>query len=257
MRYKERDRFTVELVEIADDRFPDKHLLFVETTTKGSEFFHEDGTLHWANASIEVSARYFSGPYDCFGELVCNMGGSTQFGDQVRITNGAVMIGAHQLRGLHIGSLVFGRVVDWAKQFPGSWRVVPIKLAVVDARDEAAKNRRNRFYERFGIRFAYSSVDGIDKAEGSSHTDLTVADLIQHNRWANIRVLGHWRQALLSTHYRFDTSRRQLRGAVRLAQVYSRKLRRREAMLDRVGRNINVVLIVGAALAGYAVRGWL
>jgi hypothetical protein len=260
MQYKERDRFTVELVEVQDPRFQEKHLLLVETEKKGSEFFHQDGTSRWASASIEVNARYFSGPLGplgCFGELVCQMGGSTHGGDTVRITNGSVMIGVHKLQGLHIGSLVFGRVVDWAKQFPATWRIFRITLSARDARDESAKKRRNLFYERFGIRFAYMSVNGIDDAAGSSYPDLTVKDLIQRNHWDNISLLGHWRQALISTHNRFATSRKELRKAERLKRVYERQLRRREAMLDRVGNSINLVMIVAAALAGYAVRGWL
>lgn len=111
--------------------------------------------------NIELDAVYFAGPAPwLLGQRVCVMGGSTQHVDKVKLTNGGVVINLKGLKGLHIGSLMFGRIVDWAKQFPGHWCIVPIGLAAIDAREPEAKQRRNQFYENFGIRFGYDSADG-------------------------------------------------------------------------------------------------
>lgn len=248
-----RDTVKVELVEVKDARYDKPHYLSLTTTCKSTDFFHDDGRLHWSSATIELDAVYFAGPASSvLGQRVCVMGGSTQHVDKVKLTNGGVVINVESLKGLHIGSLMFGRIVDWAKQFPGHWCIVPIGLSVIDARTPDAKQRRNRFYENFGIRFQYARCDGIDDAVGSSDPALTVAELVPRVSWTNITMLGHWGSALQAQLRRLDTPAAELRRARRLARVYQRRLGSVEHRLRQIGAGITWVLVGVAGVLGYA-----
>lgn len=253
MRSVVRDTVKVELVEVKDASHKKPHYLALTTTLKATEFFHDDGSLHWTSASIELDAMYFAGPaWALLGERVCVMGGSTQYGNKVKLTNGGVVINIEQLKGLHVGSLMFSRIVAWAQQFPADWCVVPISLSVVDARTPDAKERRNKFYRNFGIGFNFRTVDGIDEAEGSSSPSLTVGALLCPNQWENIQLLGHWGNALKAQLRRLDTSSEELRRARRQAHVHQRRLGSLEHWLRHIGAGITWPLVAMAGVLGYA-----
>lgn len=180
-----------EVVEVKDPSYGKPHFLLL--VTKESSLLQKvDGDLRWSNAKMEVTARYLYGPLPrLIGQLVCDMGGSTSDQQSVRITNGEVMVRLDELRGLHIGSFMFGRVVGWAKALAPTHRIVPIRLSLVDAHNPANKDRRNKLYENFGIKFEYRAADGITKAEGSSVEGLLVRDLVEYKGWTNITT-SHW-----------------------------------------------------------------
>lgn len=76
--------------------------------------------------------------------------------DVVSITGGSVMLANPSAvpRGAHIGTYLLDEVVRWAKQWPNA-QVKRISLSDIDAED-ANRERRNRFYEQFGIEFDYA-----------------------------------------------------------------------------------------------------
>lgn len=73
----------------------------------------------------------------------------------VSLTGGSVMLSGQGVpRGHHIGTYLFDEVVRWAKQWPNA-QVMTIKLSETDADDEN-RDRRNDFYQQFGIRFQFN-----------------------------------------------------------------------------------------------------
>lgn len=63
----------------------------------------------------------------------------------------------YPLRGKGIGTFFMNEIVKWAKQWPDA-EVRRISLSPVDGSSEN-KDRRNRFYEQFGLQFTYSDPD--------------------------------------------------------------------------------------------------
>lgn len=64
------------------------------------------------------------------------------------------MLDLAYLRGFHLGTYLQDEVVRWAKQWPNA-AIRRISLSPVDSQDEN-RERRNRFYEQFGIQFDYA-----------------------------------------------------------------------------------------------------
>ncbi|MBB2170371.1 hypothetical protein HLH36_18830 [Gluconacetobacter aggeris] len=67
---------------------------------------------------------------------------------------GTVFLDLEGLEGNRIGSFLMNQVVTWARRWPDA-EVNPITLLAHQARGENTI-RRNRFYEQFGIAFAYT-----------------------------------------------------------------------------------------------------
>lgn len=128
----------------------------------------------------EGGKGYFTGSY------------SKSYGGQpyVSLTSGVMQSGAvfldlPGLEGNRIGTYLMNQIVLWTKQWPDA-SVNPIKLISSQARGEN-KQRRNRFYEQFGIEFDYSSSA---QEEGVSRVMLA-ASLVEVDAWkANIAELN-------------------------------------------------------------------
>nr|WP_306463516.1 hypothetical protein [Providencia stuartii] len=85
--------------------------------------------------------------------------------NEVSLTNGNVHLEA--VKGMRIGSLLMSCVIEWVRQWPEA-AVKKIRLSDVDATNGMSenKNRRNRFYEQFGIEFEYrddNKISGFSK----------------------------------------------------------------------------------------------
>lgn len=72
----------------------------------------------------------------------------------VNLTGGAIFLDLVGYEGLHIGTFMMNEIVQWAMLWPKA-PVAIIKLMEAQARTEDEKIRRNKFYENFGIHFAY------------------------------------------------------------------------------------------------------
>ena len=133
------------------------------------------------------------------GEVVCEMSAHDTGYGAVKLTNGYVVIEDEELRGWRIGSYCFNVVVEWAKRhFPNS-EVLTIQLRSDDAVGPN-KSRRNRFYEQFGIRFAYTESERQREAAGESET-MVVSDLIARTpkQFPNIQELDTRHALAVST----------------------------------------------------------
>jgi hypothetical protein len=73
---------------------------------------------------------------------------------QIWIGDGRIDIQIPALRGLGLGSIFMYWLIGWIKERPNV-PVVPIDLCIEDARTPEERDRRNRFYERLGLKFAF------------------------------------------------------------------------------------------------------
>lgn len=138
------------------------------------------------------------------------------------ITGGAVFLDLPGLEGQHIGTYLMNEIVGWAMQLPDA-SVRPISLVDSQAGD-ANRERRNRFYEQFGIEFDY--VDARRRV-GQSR-EMLASKLTMTQAWAeNITVIpmDEFLQRLLrdNTHLTSDLTLRnralvEIRDEVRCAE---------------------------------------
>lgn len=112
---------------------------------------------------IEIRYRQVGKPWSC-GSFA---GSFSQHHNKGSITSstvssrGGVMLGLSKLSGQRIGTYLMGRVVEFVRQLPDA-ALNSVFLSEVDASDEN-RERRNRFYEQFGLRFEF---DGPGRREG-------------------------------------------------------------------------------------------
>jgi len=94
---------------------------------------------------------------------------------------GALDLGLSGFAGQGIGTYLMNTIVWWAKQFPSDTNVNTITLLSGQAVG-ANKERRNRFYEQFGIEFAYD--DPVARETGKS-LPMSVKNLSTLQEWAS------------------------------------------------------------------------
>lgn len=73
------------------------------------------------------------------------------------MTGGAVFLDLPGLEGQHIGTYLMNEIVLWAKQWPEA-EVRSVSLLAAQGHNEN-RERRNRFYEQFGLSFDYVDVE--------------------------------------------------------------------------------------------------
>ena len=98
----------------------------------------------------------------------------------VSITDGAVFLDLPGLEGNRIGTYMMNEIVKWAKSRCPEARVLPIKLLVQQANREN-RERRNQFYEQFGIVFKFADDEN---KEGTSKRMLA----------KNLKTVDTWQQ---------------------------------------------------------------
>ncbi|NTV70408.1 MAG: GNAT family N-acetyltransferase [Azonexaceae bacterium] len=104
--------------------------------------------------------------------------------------NGRIDIEIESLRGIGIGSLLMLPLVHWAKSRPCNVPVVPINLQGQDAKTEAERLRRNRFYEKLGFEFDFQDQE---RSYGVARR-LFVSDLIT----PDFKMSGEWQVETLT-----------------------------------------------------------
>jgi hypothetical protein len=111
-------------------------------------------------------------------------GGYSKISGRVSLTSSSVSIGSvilHQqeLQGNRIGSYLMNEIVTWAKQWPTA-TVDRISLSDVDATVEN-KDRRNKFYAQFNIKFDYN---GDPEMKTGRSIEMPASELTPVNTWA-------------------------------------------------------------------------
>jgi len=143
---------------------------------------------------------------------------------------------------------MFDLIVKWALERNSSFKVVPIKVAEVDATGDN-QARRNRFYANFGVAFGSPMNEGVI---GGMSDPMVVGDLKCHNGWAaRLERLDHlnglWKiadelQDLLR-------SARSQRNTVDMLRDQIFHLRRAKLRVSIIGIGVAAVLILGLCVS--------
>ncbi len=134
--------------------------LFVE---RQGSYRHDDrnGQIH--TASIRLLYETMEPKYSCRAQVGGSFSGSYSRGygkdnESVSLVGGGgLFLDPDELRGQRIGTYLMNEIVVWAKQWPEAM-VEPIKLEYGQSQDDNL-DRRNRFYERFGLVFDYQDPE--------------------------------------------------------------------------------------------------
>lgn len=112
-----------------------------------------------------------------FSWSACYSPGDNREPERIKLTDGKlrpggnVIIGMHDLIGHRVGTYLMAEIVAWAKQWPTA-EVMRIDLSWQDEKEGAwggnNKERRDRFYERFGITFKQCAPGGSITAKSKS-----------------------------------------------------------------------------------------
>jgi GNAT superfamily N-acetyltransferase len=138
------------------------------------------------------------------------------------LTGGGVFVDPDYLQGHRVGTYLMDMIVSWTRQWPGA-SVQPIQL-LADMGEGEAGIRRNRFYEQFGIRFAYTSER---KLAGAS-LPMLAGELVQCSSWKkNIQI--HELPALLVRNFAEAKSRSdEIQDLVRVRKDLVKEITRAE-----------------------------
>ncbi|MCQ9730191.1 hypothetical protein LM497_30075 [Pseudomonas aeruginosa] len=174
----------------------------------------------------------------------------------VSLVDGALFFDPIELRGHRIGTYLMNEIVTWAQQWPEA-RVRSIKLLSGQAQEDN-RARRNRFYERFGLKFVYSDPE---HEEGVSKP-MPVKELTPVTSWeANIRErdpreylaeLLHEREHMVMEASRRDTVIQNL--SARLEEANSHPVR---WAARRLWWRLQPILVQGAMLLAVVALVWV
>lgn len=115
------------------------------------------------------------------GAVVMQMRGqaSGSFANTVNFSDGYIVV-EDPWKELRIGTYMMNHLVAWAKENYPNYSAVGIRLVHSQAYDEN-KERRNRFYARFGFRFKWD--DENTQREGHLVPELRILDLSTTDKW--------------------------------------------------------------------------
>jgi len=162
--------------------------------------------------SIHKAAKgNFAGRYSLFPEP----------GGEVSLSQGGTFLDLPGLTGQRIGTYLMNEIVTWAKRWPEA-SVNSVELMIGQGGDEN-KERRNHFWERFGLEFDYSDPEhrtgrskpmlakDLNQVEewGKNITELRVQDYLSEVLYTRQKAL--WEVARLNS--AFNDKRAELRKA--------------------------------------------
>lgn len=184
---------SIQVLEVRDRSRPkDPPIARLLVEREETKALYPDGTLR--SASIELRYELLSSDIARHLDKGSFCGGWRRGPgdtDEVSITapncvGGFVTLDLQGLEGHRIGSYLMNEVVAWVKQWPNAM-VNAVHLLAGQSHGEN-KERRNRFYERFGLVFDYE--DPATRVAGISRP-MRAADLTPVETWCeNIAELG-------------------------------------------------------------------
>ncbi|EJH7013992.1 GNAT family N-acetyltransferase [Salmonella enterica] len=137
--------------------------------------FHEEDriTIYFERITGNENSRFYLTASHTYRECFS----SNTLQEIISLTGGSVFITNELYRGQRIGTWMMNEIVKWAKQWPNS-EIVPITIGYGDAYKEN-KERRNWFYEQFGIKFKYHN----DRHEAGKSRPMKAAALNTVDSW--------------------------------------------------------------------------
>lgn len=176
------DRPRLEILHIYDRKKPAQFwgTGIVETVYNDPEtdpiqdFYDEDRiTIYFERITGANNSRfYFTASHTYRESLSLN-----NLKEIISLTGGSVDIDNKLYRGQRIGTWMMNEIVKWAKQWPDA-KVLPINIGYGQA-DEENKERRNWFYEQFGIGFDYHN----DQNEAGQSRSIKAVKLNTVDSW--------------------------------------------------------------------------
>ncbi|MEL7551954.1 hypothetical protein AAGV37_18940 [Pseudomonas protegens] len=231
----------LEIIEVRNQNryLESTHYLLIETRLKSATWSLQ-GTPT-TSSNIVVRATYLYGDQGCFkaGQLISEMSGELNDSRKtVKLTNGLVKVD-ECMRGLHVGTYIFHKIVSWAKQFDPSYTIVPITVISSDAGNEN-RDRRNKFYTNSGIRFIW---DGKEGREGRSDPKLTISELTPYSNWPNIKK-DYGMRALDKTWRELSILKERTRGLRKTQRYYRREYETIRARLRAIASILDYPMYV-------------
>lgn len=122
-------------------------------------------TDRWATADVTISVSYREISSDCYGRETARGEFRGSYHAHVNtvsitagsLTGGMVVIDPPSLQGHHLGTYLMNEIIRWAKRWPDA-TVNTVTLLQGQSHGEN-RERRNRFYEQFGLKFDYTSSE--------------------------------------------------------------------------------------------------
>lgn len=212
------------ILEVRDSDAPKEKLIAWLLVERVEDYLYDENNnllnaeirLYWevigpGRARHLPGHRYFGGRYSPNGIN----------GASVSLVQESVFLDPPEIRGHRVGTYLMNEIVVWAKQWPEA-AVEPVRLDVGQS-DDVNKDRRNRFYERFGLVFEY---DDPDKRSGQSRP-MQARDLV---------LVESWKQTLREWDVR-DYITDLLCGSERM----ERELQHRQRIIDNLSSEIRGV----------------
>ncbi|PLY35745.1 GNAT family N-acetyltransferase [Pectobacterium versatile] len=176
------DRPRLEILHIYDRKKPDQFwgTGIVETVYNDPEtdpiqdFYDEDRiTIYFERITGANNSRF----YFTASHTYRKSPSLENLKEIISLTGGSIDVDNKLYRGQRIGTWMMNEIVKWAKQWPDA-KVLPITLGYGQA-DKENKERRNWFYEQFGIEFDY-------------HNDQNEAGQSQSMKAAALKIIDSW-----------------------------------------------------------------
>jgi hypothetical protein len=169
------------------------------------------------------------------------------------MSTGAVFLDLPGLEGCRIGTYLMNEIASWVKQWPDA-DLKPIGLLAGQA-DSENKERRNRFYQQFGIEFEFTNSF---QTEGFSKP-MCAGQLINSEKWkSRIKVIDarEYLANILDENLNFEFEVENLRRAKSEAQEDYKKAARHPVifMLQRLWFKYNEELLT-TSFFGFI--GWI
>lgn len=186
-RGKQRIKPAVFVLEVRDRNTPEGEPIARLFVQREEGYRRDDRNGQMYEASIRLSYQTIEPKHSLRSRVSGAFNGSYSRGFRegeasVSLVVGALFFDPAELRGQRIGTYLMNNIVTWAQQWPEA-TVRSIKLLSGQAEEEN-RTRRNRFYEGFGLKFAYSDPE---HREGVSKP-MPVKELTPVTSWeANIR----------------------------------------------------------------------
>ena len=173
---------TLQVLEVRNRKNPERPSMGfflverIERTRASDRYATADNTMNIVYREIsddgyprDPARGEFRGSYHAHVNTVSITAGS--------LTGGMVVIDPPSLQGNGLGTYLMNEIVRWAKRWPNA-TVNTINLLEGQGHGEN-RERRNRFYEQFGLKFEYASAE---RKSGIS-LPMLAQDLVLVDRW--------------------------------------------------------------------------
>lgn len=260
-RDKQRIKPRVCVLEVRDRFKPDGEPIARIFVQRQESYRRDDRDGQMYEASIRLSYQTIEPKHSLRSRVSGSFEGSYSRGFRegeasVSLVGGALFFDPTELRGQRIGTYLMNEIVVWAQQWPEA-KVRSIKLLSGQAEEEN-RDRRNRFYERFGLVFAYSDPE---HREGVSKP-MPVKELTPVTSWeANIRErdpreylaeLLYERERMVMDAWQRDTAIKNLSATLEVARNHPVRWAAR-----RLWWRLQPILLQGTMLLAFGALVWV